>query len=97
MKFLTKSQIGALLIVVAASSALFAQDSAPDKLPNPASVLEARQIVGKSLVATEHSWRAREDYIYVERDEDRRLDSTGKGAIGKYRRHQNDARRRRSL
>jgi hypothetical protein len=78
MKFLAKSRIGTLLIVAAASSALFAQDSAPDKLPNPASVLEARQIVGKSLVATEHSWRAREDYIYVERDEDRRLDSTGK-------------------
>src|SRR4029077_10391495 len=78
MKFLVESRIGAFLIVVGASSALFAQDSGPDKLPNPASVLEARQIVGKSLVATEHSWQAREDYIYVERDEDRRLDSAGK-------------------
>ena len=78
MKILARSRIGALLIVVAASSALFAQDSGPDKLPTPASVLDARQIVGKSLVATEHSWQARDEYVYVERDEDRRLDSTGK-------------------
>jgi hypothetical protein len=78
MKFLARSRIGTLLIVVAASSALFAQDSGPDKLPTPASVLDARQIVGKSLVATEHSWQARDEYIFVERDEDRRLDSTGK-------------------
>jgi len=78
MKFLAKSRIGALLIVVAASSALFAQDSGPDKLPTPASVLDARQIVGKSLVATQHSWQARDEYVYVERDEDRRMDSTGK-------------------
>ena len=78
MKFLAKSRVVALLIVVAVSSALFAQDSGPDKPQNPASVLDAREIVGKSLLATEHSWQAREDYIYVERDEDRRLDSTGK-------------------
>jgi hypothetical protein len=78
MKILAKSRIGALLIVVAASSALFAQDSGPDKPPIPASVLDAREIVGKSLVATEHSWQARDEYIFVERDEDRRLDSTGK-------------------
>ena len=78
MKILARSRIGALLIVVAASSALFAQDSGPDKPQAPAGVLDARQIVGKSLVATEHSWQARDEYIYVERDEDRRLDSTGK-------------------
>ena len=78
MKILARSRIGALLIVVAASSVLFAQDSGPDKPQNPPSVQDARQIVGKSLAATEHSWQARDEYIYVERDEDRRLDSTGK-------------------
>ena len=78
MNILAKSRIGALLIVVAASSALFAQDSGPDKLLNLAGVLDARQIMGKSLLATEHSWQARDDYVYIERDEDRRLDSTGR-------------------
>jgi len=78
MNILAKSRIGALLIVVAASSALFAQESGPDKLLNLAGVLDARQIMGKSLLATEHSWQARDDYVYIERDEDRRLDSTGR-------------------
>jgi hypothetical protein len=77
MEFLAKSRIGTLLVVFAASSALFAQNSGPDKQQNPASVLDARQIVGQSLVATEHSWQARGEYIYMERDEDRRLDSLG--------------------
>jgi hypothetical protein len=77
MKFLAKSRMGALLIAVAASSPLFAQNSGPDKHQNPASVLDARQIVGQSLVAAEHSWQARDGYIYMERDEDRRLDALG--------------------
>jgi hypothetical protein len=77
MEFLTKSRIGALLIAVAASSPLFAQNSGPDKHQNPRNVLDARQIVGQSLVAAEHSWQARDAYLYVERDEDRRLDSLG--------------------
>jgi len=77
MEFLAKSQIGKLLVVFAASSALFAQNGGPEKQQNPASVLDARQIVGQSLVATEHSWQARGEYIYMERDEDRRLDSQG--------------------
>ena len=77
MKFLAKSRMGALLIAVAASSPLFAQNSGPDKHQNPASILDARQIVGQSLVAAEHSWQARDGYIYMERDEDRRLDALG--------------------
>ncbi len=77
MEILTKSRIGALLIVFAASSALFAQNKGSDKPQNPGIVLDARQIVGQSLVAAEHSWQARNEYIYVERDEDRRLDSVG--------------------
>ncbi|MGC2465987.1 MAG: hypothetical protein WA517_12390 [Candidatus Acidiferrum sp.] len=33
--------------------------------------------MGQSLAATEHSWQARNDYDYIERDEDRRLNSLG--------------------
>jgi len=77
MEFLAKSQIRRLLVMFAAASALFAQDRGPDKQQNPASVMDARQIVGQSIVATEHSWQARGEYIYMERDEDRRLDSQG--------------------
>jgi len=77
MELLTKSRIGMLMIVLAASSALFAQNKGSDKpesLPIP---LEARQIVVQSLVAAELSWQARNTFIYMERDEDRRLDSAG--------------------
>jgi hypothetical protein len=77
MEILVKSRIGTLLVVVAASSVLFAQNSGPGKLPNHASVLDARQIVGLSVAAAERSWEARRRYVYVERDEDRRLDSLG--------------------
>ena len=74
---MTKSRIGALLIVLAASSALFAQNKGSDKPPNQPIVLDARQIVAQSLVVGEHSWQARNEYVYIERDEDRRLDSLG--------------------
>jgi hypothetical protein len=77
MEILTKSRIGALLIVLVASSALFAQNRGSDKPQNQAIVLDARQIVGQSLVVAEHSWQVRNDYNYMERDEDRRLDSAG--------------------
>jgi len=77
MEILTKFRIGALLIAVAASSALFAQNKGSDKPPNQPIVLDARQIVSQSLVAAELSWQARNEYIYMERDEDRRLDSAG--------------------
>jgi hypothetical protein len=39
--------------------------------------MEARQIVVQSIAATERSWQARNRFTYVERDEDRRLDSRG--------------------
>src|SRR5216684_5551769 len=77
MQLLAKSRIGTFLVVVAASSALFAKDSGGDKHQNQASVPDARQIVGLSVAATERSWQARDHYIYMERDEDRRLDSLG--------------------
>ena len=77
MEILTKFRTGVLLIAVAASSALFAQNKGSDKPPNQPIVLDARQIVSQSLVAAELSWQARNEYIYMERDEDRRLDSAG--------------------
>lgn len=77
MEILTKSRMEMLLVMVAASTALFAQSSGPDTPQNHASVLDARQIVGPSIAATERSWQARGHYTYTERDEDRRLNSLG--------------------
>jgi hypothetical protein len=77
MEILTKIRMEMLLVTVAASAALCAQSSGPDKPQNPALVREARQIVRLSIVATERSWQAREHYTYMERAEDRRLDSLG--------------------
>jgi hypothetical protein len=77
MKILTKFRIAALLFLFAFSSALLAQNKGSDKPQNQAVVLDARQIVGQSLAAAELSWQARNAYIYMERDEDRRLDSAG--------------------
>jgi hypothetical protein len=77
MEFLAKSRVGALLIAVVACSPLSAQNSGPDKHQNPQDVPDARQIVGQSLVAAKHSWQARDEYVYMERDEDRRLDALG--------------------
>src|SRR6266581_2761178 len=78
MEILAKIRMEMLLVMVAASAVLFAQSSGPDKPQNPASVQDARQIVGLSVAATERSWQARNHYIYIERDEDRRLDSLGR-------------------
>ncbi len=77
MKIFAKSWIVCLLVMGAASAALFAQTSAPEKPPIQASVLDARQIVVQSLAATERSWQARDRYTFMERDEDRRLDALG--------------------
>jgi len=77
MKILAKFCVEMLLVMVAASTALFAQSSGPDKPQNAASVLEASQIMGPSVAASERSWQARDQYTYMERDEDRRLDSLG--------------------
>jgi hypothetical protein len=77
MKVLTKSCMEMLLVTVAASTALFAQSNGPDNAQNHASVLEAHEIVGPSVAATERSWQARGNYTYTERDEDRRLNSLG--------------------
>src|ERR1700745_2319648 len=77
MEILTKIRMEMLLVTVAASAALCAQSSGPDKPQNPSLVPEARQILRLSIVATKRSWQAREHYTYMERVEDRRLDSLG--------------------
>ena len=77
MKILAKSRMAMLLVMFAASAALFAQSSGPEKPQNHASVLDARQIVSPSVAATQRSWQARDHYTYMERDEDRRLDARG--------------------
>ncbi len=77
MKFLAKSRIATVLAVVAASSALFAQNRGPEQLQDHASIPDARHIIGQSVVATERSLEARDRYTFVERDHDRRLDSQG--------------------
>jgi len=77
MEILAKSPIEVFWVMLAASAAVFAQSSGPDKPQNHASVLDASQIVGPSVAATERSWEVRDHYTYMERDEDRRLDSLG--------------------
>jgi hypothetical protein len=78
MQTLAKIGTDMLVVMVADSSALFAQSSGPDDRPqHHPSVLDARQIVGQSVAATERSWEARDHYTYTERDENRRLDSLG--------------------
>ncbi len=77
MEFLAKCRIGSLLIVIAASSPLFAQGNGSEKPQNQARTLDASQIVRLSVAATERSWQARDYYTYTERDEDRRLDGLG--------------------
>ena len=64
--------------MIAASPALFAQITGPVRTQKNAAALDARQIMGLSVVATERSWEARDHYTYTERDEDERLDSVGK-------------------
>jgi hypothetical protein len=77
MEFVSKSRIGALLVVITISSALFAQNIGPGKHQKHASLLDAGRIARQSVAATERSWQARDHYTYTERDEDRRLDSLG--------------------
>ena len=77
MEIRAKSRMEMLLVMVAASAALCAQSSGPDKPQNPPSVQDARRIVGQSVAATERSWQARDHYTYMERDDDQRLDSLG--------------------
>jgi hypothetical protein len=68
-----------VIVMLAASSALLAQsDDFRVKSQSYSSVLDVRQIVESSIAATQRSWQRRFQYTYMERDEDRRLDSEGR-------------------
>lgn len=77
MKPLSKSWMNSLFLLLAASAAVSAQTRGPEKPAIQASILDARQIVVQSIAATERSWQARDHYTFMERDQDRRLDSSG--------------------
>jgi hypothetical protein len=69
---------GDVIARLAVAAALFAEsDVFPVKSQNPSSVAAVRQIVESSIAATQRHWQTRLRYTYVERDEDRRLDSDG--------------------
>jgi hypothetical protein len=65
-------------LLLAASLILFAQSNDfLAKSQSYSTVPEVRQIVAASIAATQRHWQTRLQYTYVERDEDRRLDSEG--------------------
>ena len=73
------SEHGNVIIMLAASFALFAQsDHLPVKSQHPSSVPDVRQIVASSIAATQRHWQARLHYTYMERDESRRRDLAGR-------------------
>lgn len=78
MEVRSKFRVLTLFLLAAPPCLLFAQKSGPDAPRNPPVALDANQIVRLSVAATERSWLARDHLIYLERDEDRRLDSSGK-------------------
>jgi hypothetical protein len=69
---------GSVIILLAASSVLLAQNAAlPDSSPNPSSAPDVGQIVLSSVTATQRHWREWVLYSYLERDETRHLDMAG--------------------
>ena len=68
-----------VIIMLAASLALFAQsDDFPVKSQDYSSVPDVRQIVESTIAATQRHWQARLHYTYMEREESRRRDLTGR-------------------
>jgi hypothetical protein len=78
MGIFAKFGIGTFWVMILASPAVSAQVMGPVRIQKNATALDARHIMGLSVVATERSWEARDHYTYMERDEDQRLDSVGK-------------------
>lgn len=72
--------MGTRITVFAAAAALFAQSDTNlrGRPPDPSILMDARQIIGPFVAATERNWQAQDRYTYVERDEDRRLNSDGR-------------------
>jgi hypothetical protein len=79
MQILATSRMVVLLVLGASAPALVAQSArrSPGQPPDHTSALDARQIAGESVAATERSWQARRHYTYTERDQERRLDAHG--------------------
>jgi len=79
MRILINSPMYVILLVLAGSSPLFAQAGGGSltKPQDQLSVLNANQIIELSVAAAERNLNARDHYTYMERDEDRRLDSRG--------------------
>lgn len=72
--------MGTRITVFAAAAAHFAHSDTNlrGRPPDPSILMDARQIIGPFVAATERNWQAQDRYTYVERDEDRRLDSDGR-------------------
>jgi hypothetical protein len=66
-----------LIIIVAALAVRFADPNGSAAQQNQATGPDARKIVEPSIAATDRSWRSRARYKYMQREEDRRLDSHG--------------------
>ena len=77
MVIAAKFAVQMFLLITAASTVVLAQSSGPDKPQNQASLADTHKVVLPSVLATQRSWEARDHYTYVERDEDRRLNSLG--------------------
>src|SRR5260370_10088979 len=77
MEFLDKFGVLTVVVLLAVSSTVLSQSGGRETQQNYVSVLDARQIMRQSVLATERSWQARGQYIYMEHDDDRRLDSLG--------------------
>jgi len=77
LKVLYTFRVVTLGVLLGATSALVAQNSVRRTHATDAGVLDAREIVTRSIAAAERSWQARGHYIYMERDEDRRLNAAG--------------------
>jgi hypothetical protein len=77
MVIAAKSGVQILLLTIAASTVVFAQSMGPGTPQKQSNIVDARQVVLPSVLATERSWEKRDHYTYIERDEDRRLNTLG--------------------
>jgi hypothetical protein len=77
MVIAAKSGVQILLLTIAASTVVFAQSIGPGTPQKQSNIVDARQVVLPSVLATERSWEMRDHYTYIERDEDRRLNTLG--------------------
>jgi len=67
------------VLIAALIALLFAQgDTSRVKSPDRSRAPDARQIMEASIAATQRDWKARLQYTYIERDENRRRDLAGR-------------------